>query len=73
MKRIDELRELRLQKRLTQAEVAKKLKVSQSYYSQVERGEKRDEIFDAMQAVNLMSKKTGRTVGGDRKAGRSKI
>ncbi|MGH9773234.1 MAG: helix-turn-helix domain-containing protein [Candidatus Acidiferrales bacterium] len=41
MSKRDLLRSLRLQKRLTQEEVAGKLKVSQSYYSAIERGDKR--------------------------------
>ncbi len=68
----DILRELRLAKRLTQAEVADKFNVSQSYYSAIERGEKAREVPQAMKVVNTMRKRTDRTDGGDRKAGRSK-
>lgn len=71
-KRADDLRTLRLQKRLTQAEVAKNFKVSQSYYSAVERGEKPGEIRAAEQVVSHMRKRTDRTNGGGKKAGRSK-
>lgn len=71
-KRVQDLRELRLEKRLTQAEVASKLKVSQSYYSSVERGAKPAEISDALKTVSGMRKRTDRTAGGDAKAGRQK-
>ena len=46
-KRADDLRALRLQKRLTQEEVAAKFKVSQGYYSAVERGRKPGEVAAA--------------------------
>lgn len=70
--RAKELRQLRLEKRLTQAEVAKKLKVSQGYYSSVERGEKRRELAEAAKVVNRMRMRTDRTEGGVKKAGRQK-
>jgi transcriptional regulator with XRE-family HTH domain len=70
--RASELRALRLEKRLTQANVAKKFKVSQSYYSAVERGEKPSEIATAAQVVNRMRTRTNRTEGGGQKAGREK-
>ncbi len=71
-KRVDVLREMRLEKRLTQAEVARKYKVSQSYYSAIERGEKLGEIAEAQKLVNGMRKRNARTAGGERKAGRRK-
>ncbi|HYW54089.1 MAG TPA: helix-turn-helix transcriptional regulator [Dongiaceae bacterium] len=71
-KRADDLRTLRLQKRLTQAEVAKNMKVSQSYYSAVERGEKLREITSALETVSKMRTRTDRTDGGNGKAGRIK-
>jgi transcriptional regulator with XRE-family HTH domain len=63
---------MRLDKRLTQEEVAKKFGVSQSYYSQVERGEKPREVREAEKVVNRMRTRTDRTDGGDKKAGRAK-
>ncbi len=66
------LRDLRLQKRLTQAEVAERLKVSQGYYSAVEQGKKPGEIAEAMQLVNKMRLRGDRTEGGGQKAGRQK-
>ena len=72
MSRADDLRALRLQKRLTQAEVAKKFGVSQSYYSGIENGQKPSEIAAAEQIVNRMRLRTDRTAGGDEKAGRLK-
>jgi transcriptional regulator with XRE-family HTH domain len=71
-KRADDLRALRLQKRLTQEEVARKLRVSQSYYSAVEAGRKPSEIAPAEQVVNRMRLRSDRTAGGDLKAGRRK-
>lgn len=71
-KRVDDLRALRLQKRLTQEEVASKFKVSQSYYSAIERGTKPGEISDALKVVNGMRTRTDRTDGGGKKAGRTK-
>lgn len=68
----DVLRELRLEKRLTQTDVAKKMGVSQGYYSAVERGDKPREVPEAMKTVNTMRTRTDRTDGGDKKAGRSK-
>jgi transcriptional regulator with XRE-family HTH domain len=66
------LREMRLDKRLTQGEVADKMKVSQSYYSQIERGAKPGELETAVQSVNRMRTRTDRTEGGAQKAGRQK-
>ena len=66
------LREMRLDKRLTQSEVAAKLKVSQSYYSAIERGTKPGEVDVAMKSINRMRAKTDRTEGGSHKAGRQK-
>jgi transcriptional regulator with XRE-family HTH domain len=66
------LREMRLQKRLTQAEVAEKLKVSQGYYSSVEQGKKPSEVSEAMKLVNKMRMRGDRTEGGEQKAGRQK-
>jgi len=71
-KRADDLRALRLQKRLTQEEVAAKFKVSQGYYSAIERGRKPSEVAGAEQVVNRMRTRTDRTDGGGQKAGRQK-
>jgi len=70
--RAKELRSLRLQKRLTQAEVAEKFKVSQAYYSAIENGRKPTEVAEAAKIVNGMRMRTNRTDGGGRKAGREK-
>jgi transcriptional regulator with XRE-family HTH domain len=66
------LRALRLQKRLTQEEVADRLRVSQSYYSAVERGRKPADVSAAMKTVNVMRRRMDRTAGGIKKAGREK-
>lgn len=72
MTRADDLRALRLQKRLTQEEVAKKFGVSQAYYSSIENGGKPREITAAEKVVNGMRTRTNRTDGGSIKAGREK-
>jgi transcriptional regulator with XRE-family HTH domain len=69
--RARDLRLLRLQKRLTQAEVAARMKVSQSYYSLIETGKKPDEIRPAERMVSHMRKRMDRTGGGRKKAGRA--
>jgi transcriptional regulator with XRE-family HTH domain len=71
-RRTSDLRSLRLEKRLTQEEVARKFKVSQSYYSAIERGQKPREVSSALQVVNRMRTRTDRTDGGSKKAGREK-
>ncbi len=71
-KRAADLRALRLQKRLTQQEVADKLRVSQSYYSSIEAGRRPGEIGLAEQMVSRMRLRTDRTEGGGHKAGRQK-
>ena len=70
--RAKELRSLRLEKRLTQEEVAKKFKVSQGYYSAIEQGRKPTEVAEAAKIVSKMRTRTNRTHGGSRKAGREK-
>ena len=68
--KIGTLKAMRLEKRLTQAEVAAKMKVSQSYYSGIEQGNKPGEVAEAMQLVNRMRFSGDRTLGGAQKAGR---
>lgn len=65
-------RELRLDKRLTQVEVAKKLQISQASYSAIERGEKPRAVSEAIKAINGMRTRKDRTDGGKAKAGRQK-
>lgn len=66
------LKDMRLDKRLTQAEVAEKMKVSQAYYSAVERGQKPAEVTQAIQVINRMRFRGDRTDGGSQKVGRQK-
>lgn len=66
------VRDLRLDKRLTQQEVAHKMKISQASYSAIERGERQQNLQDAMEPVNRMRTRTDRTDGGLEKAGRRK-
>ena len=71
-KRASDLRMMRLDKRLTQQEVADKLKVSQSYYSAIEAGRRPGEIAAAERTINRMRFRSDRTQGGSQKAGRQK-
>ena len=66
----DNLRSLRLDKRLTQEQVAAKLKVSRSYYSEIECGVRPRDITPALRAVSRMRTRTDRTEGGSVKVGR---
>ena len=66
------VREMRLDKRLTQEEVASKMKISQASYSAVERGEKPRAVAEALATINRMRTRTDRTDGGSEKAGRLK-
>jgi transcriptional regulator with XRE-family HTH domain len=67
------VREMRLDKRITQEEVAETLGVSQATYSAIERGDRSSKaVQEAMLAVNRMRTRTDRTDGGDEKVGRLK-
>lgn len=68
----DLVREMRLNKRLTQAEVAAKMRISQGSYSAIERGEKPRAVDEALATINRMRTRTDRTDGGTEKAGRLK-
>jgi len=71
-KRADDLRAVRLEKRLTQEEVARKFKVSQGYYSAIEQGKNPQEITEALKVVSHMRPRFDRTAGGAQKAGKLK-
>jgi transcriptional regulator with XRE-family HTH domain len=72
MKAFQLLKLLRLEKRMTQSEVAEKMDVSQALYSQIEQGEKEDlHVVEAAKAVSSTRTKTSRTSGGKARAGRS--
>ena len=64
------LREMRLEKRLTQADVARKGRVSPSYYSQIERGMKPSDTDEFMLLVSHMRSTRKRTAGGGERVGR---
>ena len=66
------LRNVRLEKGLTQANVADKMGVSQSLYSTIERGLNRPAFPEAMEVVAKMRSRTTRTPGGTEKVGRLK-
>lgn len=66
------VREMRLNKRLTQAEVATKMKISQGSYSAIERGQKPRAVDEALATINRMRTRTDRTDGGTEKAGKLK-
>lgn len=65
-------REMRLEKRLTQEEVAEAMGISQASYSAMERGERPRAADEAMLTINRMRTRTDRTDGGAEKAGRLK-
>lgn len=68
-----DLRRLRLDKRLTQADAAVEYGVSQGYWSQIENGLKPREVGPALRLINRMRSRTShRTEGGAKKAGRVK-
>lgn len=66
------VREMRLNKRLTQLEVATKMKISQGSYSAIERGQKPRAVDEALATINRMRTRTDRTDGGAEKAGKLK-
>jgi transcriptional regulator with XRE-family HTH domain len=66
------VREMRLNKRLTQAEVSAKMKISQGSYSAIERGQKPRAVDEALATINRMRTRTDRTDGGTEKAGKLK-
>jgi len=68
----DLVRELRLNKRLTQADVAAKMRISQGSYSAIERGQKPRAVEEALTTINRMRTRTDRTDGGAEKTGRLK-
>ena len=68
----DLVRELRLNKRLTQADVATKMRISQGSYSAIERGQKPRAVEEALTTINRMRTRTDRTDGGAEKTGRLK-
>ena len=66
------VREMRLDKRLTQEEVATRMKISQGSYSAIERGQKPRAVDEALATINRMRTRTDRTDGGTEKTGRLK-
>ena len=54
---IDKLKEARLQQQLTQTEVAKSLKVGQSFISKIESGQYRLDIIQLQEFANLYNKR----------------
>lgn len=66
------LRNMRLDKRLTQEEVADQMGISQASYSAIERGQKPRAVEEAVLTINRMRTRTDRTDGGDARAGKSK-
>ncbi len=66
------VRNLRLDKRLTQSEVAASMGISQASYSAIERGEKPRGVDEAFSIINKMRTRTDRTDGGREKTGRLK-
>jgi transcriptional regulator with XRE-family HTH domain len=65
-------REMRLDKRLTQGDVAKAMGISQALYSTIELGKKPRGADEALLTISRMRSRTDRTDGGTEKAGRLK-
>ena len=65
-------RELRLDKRLTQEQVAEEMGISQASYSAIELGRKPRGADEAILTINRMRTRTDRTDGGSEKTGRLK-
>jgi len=65
-------REMRLDKRLTQGDVAKAMGISQASYSTIELGKKPRGADEALMTISRMRARTDRTDGGTKKTGRLK-
>ncbi len=65
-------KQMRLDKHLSQAEVANAMKISQTTYSKIELGKNSGGVEDAILKINRMRYRAGRTDGGTEKAGRLK-
>ena len=65
-------REMRLDKRLTQGDVAKVMGISQALYSTIELGKKPRAADEALMTISRMRARTDRTDGGTKKTGRLK-
>jgi transcriptional regulator with XRE-family HTH domain len=65
-------REMRLDKRLTQGDVAKAMGISQASYSMIELGKKPRGAEEALMTISRMRARTDRTDGGTKKTGRLK-
>jgi transcriptional regulator with XRE-family HTH domain len=65
-------RDLRLDKRLTQEQVAEEMGISQASYSAIELGRKPRAAEEAIMTISRMRTRTDRTDGGSEKTGRLK-
>jgi len=65
-------REMRLDKRLTQGQVAREMGISQALYSTIELGKKPRAADEALMTISRMRARTDRTDGGPKKSGRLK-
>jgi transcriptional regulator with XRE-family HTH domain len=65
-------REMRLDKRLTQGDVAKTMGISQASYSMIELGKKPRGVEEALLTISRMRARNDRTDGGTKKTGRRK-
>jgi len=66
------VREMRLDKRLTQGDVAKAMGMSQASYSTIELGKEPRGADEALLTISRMRARTDRTDGGSKKTGRLK-
>jgi len=64
------LRQLRLDKHLSQAQVANKMNISQALYSMIETGKRPELLKDGIRVVNGMRLRSDRTLGGIMRVGR---
>ena len=66
------VRDIRLDKRLTQSDVATEMGISQASYSAIECGDKPRGLDEAIRTISRMRTRTNRTDGGAEKTGRLK-
>ena len=66
----DILRQMRLDKHLSQAQVAQRMNISQPLYSMIESGRRPELLKDVIRVVNGMRLRSDRTLGGAMRVGR---
>ncbi len=66
------LKDMRIEKRLSQKEVAKKLRIPQYKYSEIERGLNKPAVDEALKQVNNMRSTRSRPESGPDRVGKRK-